>query len=690
MNDDRTGAMRALQDVRKMRRAISLRTSTDIDANSIVLDTILKEAIMARQVLGSSRLGKNATNEIKNIRNDLIAGTIDVGDRAKEYITKYSTVYNEIQNIDKEERKESTANTVKQAKETVKSIIPDRQLVTSALMAANPIVGYGFKVGASLLSGMGRSSYNQPNKKFQNLLEPNEEGISATERNISTSFSSDDVLSKLDLIYEELHNIREPVNRLDKTTEEASRLQRISSQELALTSREEGLTSYGQSAGIVKTDSKGNELSSQISQGIASAVGANGLNGEDSRTNRVQDVAAGSVLGRLLMGSTALAGIKIATVAGIGYLLYNYRDEIIQMFRDADISRSSVGFGGSDNIRRSVQETANGIQNMDDYVNALPVMTSLLEDEANKREDLNNLESEWGRLLEQSNEEMENQGFISSETSSKMMDLNTQIQNLEESLEELTRSIRETRIEERRNYQSSRQSEGQAISIGSSEEQGLWDRILQQESGNRQFDENGNTVVGPNTKYGRAVGASQLLESTAQEEAARMGIEYSRDRLFNDEDYNKMIGQSYFNRQLRRFDNDPVLASMAYNSGAGNVNRLIREFGNPAAGEISHDDFLRRIEQTYPSNSPNSWARQTVPYARNTGMRTLSDISSSTMNQQRSTPTGQTDGSNVSQMVVNNNNNVSSQNRSSPVGASQNNEPTWRQLSNYNFSLGGM
>lgn len=690
MVDDRSGAIRALQDVRKMRRAISLRTSTDIDANSIVLDTILKEAIMARQVLGSSRLGKNATNEIKNIRNDLIAGTISVGDKTKEYITKYSTVYNEILNIDKEEKKESTASTVKQAKETVRSIIPDRQLVTSALMAANPIVGYGFKVGSSLLSGMGKSSNSQSNKKLQNLLGSNEEGLSVTERDAPSNFSSDEVLSKLDLIYEELHNIREPVNRLDKTTEEASRLQRLSSQELELTSREEGLSAYGQGSGVVRTDSKGNELSSQISQGIASAVGANGLNGENSRADRVQDVATGSLLGRLLMGGTALAGIKVAAVAGMGYLLYSYRDEIIQMFKDADIGKSSTGFGGSESIRQSVQETANSIQNMDDYVNALPVMTSLLEDEANKREDLNNLESEWERLLEQSNEEMENQGFISSETSSKMMDLNTQIQNLEESLEELTRSIRETRIEERRNYQSSRQTEGQAISTGSSEEQGLWDRILQQESGNRQFDENGNTIVGPNTKYGRAVGASQLLEATAQEEAARMGIEYSRDRLFNDEDYNKMIGQSYFNRQLRRFDGDPVLASIAYNSGPGNAERLVREFGNPARGDISHDDFLRQIEQTYPSNSPNSWARQTVPYARNTGMRTLSDISSSTMEQQRSTQSPQSDNGNVNQMVVNNNNNVSSQNRMSPVGASQNNEPTWRQLSNYNFSLGNL
>ena len=152
---DKSNAIRALQDVKKMKRAIRLRNSTDPAANAIILDNILKESLMARQILGPSRLGRNAVDEIKNVRNDLIAGNIDVGELSKEYIAKFTTVYNEIRNIDQEERSSNTLRAVREAKDAVRSIVPSRQLVTSALMATNPAVGYGFKIGSSLLSGLG-------------------------------------------------------------------------------------------------------------------------------------------------------------------------------------------------------------------------------------------------------------------------------------------------------------------------------------------------------------------------------------------------------------------------------------------------------------------------------------------------------------------------------------------------------
>lgn len=64
-----------------------------------------------------------------------------------------------------------------------------------------------------------------------------------------------------------------------------------------------------------------------------------------------------------------------------------------------------------------------------------------------------------------------------------------------------------------------------------------------------------------------ALGLMQLLPATARQTARKLGLGYHRHRLINDENYNIRLGSNYLKAMLKRFDNDPILALVAYNAG---------------------------------------------------------------------------------------------------------------------------
>ena len=97
-------------------------------------------------------------------------------------------------------------------------------------------------------------------------------------------------------------------------------------------------------------------------------------------------------------------------------------------------------------------------------------------------------------------------------------------------------------------------------------------KMLGIESATGQFDKKGDTVISP---VG-AVGAAQIMEDTAPEAAALAGLEYDRDRLYNDEEYNKALGSAYYNNLLNEFG-DPILAAAAYNGGIGRLKTAIKK-----------------------------------------------------------------------------------------------------------------
>lgn len=98
------------------------------------------------------------------------------------------------------------------------------------------------------------------------------------------------------------------------------------------------------------------------------------------------------------------------------------------------------------------------------------------------------------------------------------------------------------------------------------------ERIVQQESGGHLL-KNGQYIEGPPTRYGRAIGPMQLLDSTAKE----MGV--------NPRDPASAIigGVRYLGQQQDRFGNNQTAIAAAYNWGPGSASAWIRNGANPGA-----------------------------------------------------------------------------------------------------------
>ena len=73
-----------------------------------------------------------------------------------------------------------------------------------------------------------------------------------------------------------------------------------------------------------------------------------------------------------------------------------------------------------------------------------------------------------------------------------------------------------------------------------------------------------------------AIGLMQLIESTAEEQAEKLNMEYTRESLYEAET-NLKIGLNYFNTLLDYYNQNYILAFTAYNAGLGNVQKWINE-----------------------------------------------------------------------------------------------------------------
>ncbi|MBH5322276.1 lytic transglycosylase domain-containing protein [Aurantiacibacter sediminis] len=107
--------------------------------------------------------------------------------------------------------------------------------------------------------------------------------------------------------------------------------------------------------------------------------------------------------------------------------------------------------------------------------------------------------------------------------------------------------------------------------------------IARQES---QFAENAISHAG-------ARGIMQFMPATAREEARRAGVPFSASRLIDDPQYAMRLGSNHIERLVSYYDGSYPLAFAAYNAGPGNVNRWLRENGDPR----QTGDWLRWIEE---------------------------------------------------------------------------------------------
>ena len=92
--------------------------------------------------------------------------------------------------------------------------------------------------------------------------------------------------------------------------------------------------------------------------------------------------------------------------------------------------------------------------------------------------------------------------------------------------------------------------------------------VIKQESGGD------HKAVGPQTKYGRAKGLMQLLDSTARDTMKEMGLN-PRDWKPFDKALNEKVGTFYLDKLVKKYDGNEALALMAYNWGMGNVDEFL-------------------------------------------------------------------------------------------------------------------
>ncbi len=104
----------------------------------------------------------------------------------------------------------------------------------------------------------------------------------------------------------------------------------------------------------------------------------------------------------------------------------------------------------------------------------------------------------------------------------------------------------------------------------------------------------------------KAMGLMQLMDSTAQQVAKNINLEYnSNTTLYNPED-NIQLGIKYFSELIEYYNQNYILALAAYNAGIGNVNNwiekgIIKEDGSDAENIPFKEtnNYVRKILNNY-------------------------------------------------------------------------------------------
>ncbi len=91
-----------------------------------------------------------------------------------------------------------------------------------------------------------------------------------------------------------------------------------------------------------------------------------------------------------------------------------------------------------------------------------------------------------------------------------------------------------------------------------------------------------------------ARGLMQLMPATAREQGGKIGLTFTPEQLSSDPFISIQLGSSYLNRVYANYNSWP-LAIAAYNAGGGNVNKWLRQFGDPRTGQVDMLDWIESI-----------------------------------------------------------------------------------------------
>ena len=134
--------------------------------------------------------------------------------------------------------------------------------------------------------------------------------------------------------------------------------------------------------------------------------------------------------------------------------------------------------------------------------------------------------------------------------------------------------------------------------------------VAQTESGNRQFDANGNTIIGPNTKYGRAVGVAQIIPSFGADYARMAGVQWDPQKLYTSKEYGMTLMRGGIETYLKQFGNDFAKALAAYNWGPGNLRKAISNYGDNwlAYAPAETRKYVQKTTASYQGGSSGGYS----------------------------------------------------------------------------------
>jgi hypothetical protein len=131
-----------------------------------------------------------------------------------------------------------------------------------------------------------------------------------------------------------------------------------------------------------------------------------------------------------------------------------------------------------------------------------------------------------------------------------------------------------------------------------------WNRMINQESGGKQFGADGK----PLTSSAGAIGVAQVMPATARETALKNGIAWDENKYKTDADYNKNLGHLYYQELSQKYKT-PMLTAGAYNAGPGKMDEMLGALGDPRKGEISEADFMN----SFPITETRDYMRKVAP-----------------------------------------------------------------------------
>ena len=104
----------------------------------------------------------------------------------------------------------------------------------------------------------------------------------------------------------------------------------------------------------------------------------------------------------------------------------------------------------------------------------------------------------------------------------------------------------------------------------------------------------------------KAIGLMQLMDTTAEEIAGKLGVEFMKGASLYNPELNIRFGTKYFAQLMKEYNDNYLLALTAYNAGIGNVKKWIEQGIIKADGsDIENipfketNNYVRKIVRDY-------------------------------------------------------------------------------------------